>query len=147
MRGLFFSGCGVYRYSIASSFIHGVRLACADQSGSSYVRKSRSVGISSSHTFFDRVNLALRHCEGTANAAPWALTPAAWGIRFSQLHFGLRKKNKPATEEYGCERCTQRLLQPFPNLFPSTHVLDMNVMTSFHPSLFAYLCQCVCNRP
>ena len=35
----------------------------------------------------------------------------------------------------------------FQILFLRAHALDMNIMTSFHLSLFAYLCQCVSNRP
>ena len=70
------------------------------------------------------------------------------GNSLLQLHFGLRKRNKPATEEYGCERCNPATASTFSkSLFLPAHVLDMNVMTSFHPSLFANLCQCVCNRP
>jgi hypothetical protein len=113
-----------------------------------YMRNSRSVGISFSHTFFDRVNLALRHCEGTANGSALGFDPLRVGNSLLQLHFGLRKRNKPATEEYGCERCNPATASTFSkSLFLPAHVLVMNVMTSFHPSLFAYLCQCVCNRP
>src|SRR5271166_996061 len=58
------------------------------------------------------------------------------------------ESSKPATEEHGCERCNPATASTFSkSLFLRAHVLDMNVMTSFHPSLFAYLCQCVSNRP
>jgi hypothetical protein len=90
----------------------------------------------------------IRRAKVRQTAAPWALTPSAWGIRFSSTRSGLRESNKPATEEYGCERCNPATASTFSkSLFLPAYVFDMNVMTSLHPSLFAYLCQCVSNRP
>ena len=77
-------------------------------------------------------------------AAPWALTPSAWGIRFSSCILVYAKEISPATEEYGCERCNPATASTFSkSLFLPVNVIVMNVTTSFHPSLFAYLCQCV----
>jgi hypothetical protein len=82
-----------------------------------YMRNSRSVGISFSHTFFDRVNLALRHCEGTANGSALGFDPSAWGIRFSSCILVYAKEISQPRKSTAVSDATQRLLQPFPNLF------------------------------
>jgi hypothetical protein len=50
-------------------------------------------------------------------AAPWALTPSAWGIRFSSCILVYAKEISQPRKSTAMSDATQRLLQPFPNLF------------------------------
>jgi hypothetical protein len=117
MRGLFFQGCGVYRYSIASSFIHGVSSRCTDQSGSNTCESLDPLGSAFPILFFDRVNLALRHCESTANGSALGFDPLGVGNSLLQLHFVYAKEISQPRKSTAMSDATQRLLQPFPNLF------------------------------